>query len=79
MISFKSSFENPNVIPNPKPFSWIATSVAEAAADNLNGIKTLLVYGGSACFIYGKLPVINGLRKWRNPPSWLTIFSSSFH
>ena len=36
--------------------------------------KTLLANGVSTFFINDKLAVINGLRKFKNPPSWLVIF-----
>ena len=40
MISFKSSFENTNVVvPDPNIFWWIAASVAHTAVVNPNGIK----------------------------------------
>ena len=54
MISFISSFKIINVvcfaksegcIPDPNIFLWIAISVADAAAVNPNGIKTLLTNG----------------------------------
>ena len=47
----------------------MAASVADAAAVNPNGIKTLLVNGVSILFDNGKPAVINGLRKVRNPRS----------
>ena len=51
MISFISSFEFINVvIPDPNIFLWIATSVADDAAVNPNGIKTLLANGLSTFF-----------------------------
>ena len=36
--------------------------------------KTFLANGVSTLFINGKPAVINGLRKFKNPPSWLVIF-----
>ena len=40
---FIFSFESIIVVtPNPNFFLWIATSVADAAAININGVKTLL-------------------------------------
>ena len=40
MISFKSSFENTNVVvPDPNIFWWITASVAHTAVVNPNGIK----------------------------------------
>ena len=75
MIRFISLFEIINaVVPDPKIFYWIAESVADAAGVNLNGIKILLANGVCVFFINGKLDIINGLRKLRNPPSWLIIF-----
>ena len=47
--------------------------VADAAAVNSNGTKTLLANGVSIFFINGKAIVINGLRKLRNP-SWQLVF-----
>ena len=58
MISSISSFENTSVVPDPKVFSWIAASVADAAAVNPNGNKTLLANGVSTSFINGKPAVI---------------------
>ena len=54
-----------------KFFFWIAASVADTAVVNPNGIKT---NGVSTFFIKGKPVKINGLRKLKNPSSWLTIF-----
>ena len=62
------------IVPDWKVFSWIATSVAEAAAVNPNGIKTLFANSVSTFFINGKPADINGLRKLRNPPLWLLVF-----
>ena len=74
MISFISSFEIIcAVVPDPRIFFLTAASVADAAAVNLNGTKTLLANGVSTFFINGKPAVINGLRKLKNPPSWLVI------
>ena len=42
------------VIPDPKSFFWLAASVADAAAVNPNGIKTLLASVFSTFFIKGK-------------------------
>ena len=52
----------------------MTASVTEAAVVNPEGTKTLLGDGVSKCFINGKPAVINGLRKLRNPPSWLVFF-----
>ena len=52
MILFISLFEIINVVlPDPNIFSWIAASVADAAAVNPNGIKTLLANGLSTFLI----------------------------
>ena len=47
---------------------------AEIPDNNLNGNKTFLPNGVSTLFINGKRAVINGLRKFKNPPSWLVMF-----
>ena len=62
IISFISSYETINVvIPDQKIFSWIAASVAAAAAAvNPNGIKTLLTNGFSTFFIKDKPAFSNG-------------------
>ena len=56
------------------PFFRIAASVADIAADNLNGIKIFLAKVLSKLFINGETTVIDNLGKFRNPPSWLVIF-----
>ena len=56
-------------MPHSKNFFLIALSVADAAAVNPNGTKTLLVNSISLFFINGKAVVINGLTKLRNTPS----------
>ena len=53
MISFISSFEIINVIPNANIFLWIVASVANAAA-NPNHYKTLWGNGLSTFLIKGK-------------------------
>ena len=50
------------------------TCIADAAAVNLNEIKTFLANVVSTFFINGKPSVINGLRKLRNPSSWPVVF-----
>ena len=62
IISFISSYETINVvIPDQKIFSWIAASVAAAAAAvNPNGIKTLSTNGFSTFFIKDKPAFSNG-------------------
>ena len=55
MISFISSFKITYVImPDPNIFFRIAASVANADADNPNGIKTLLANGLSTSFSKSK-------------------------
>ena len=73
-MSFTSSFENTNVVPDPKILFWIPASVAEAAHVTPNGTKMLLAYSVKTFFINGKLAVINGLRKLRNSHFWLITF-----
>ena len=52
MISFISFFEIINVVvPDPKIYFWIAISVADPAAVNPNGIKTILADGFNIFFI----------------------------
>ena len=46
--------------PDPKMVFWITAPVAEAAAVNPNGVKTLLGNSISTVFINGKPAVING-------------------
>ena len=61
MISFISSLEiNKVVNPDPKLFLWIAASVADAAAANLNGIKKRLANGLSIFPIKGNPVFSNG-------------------
>ena len=47
----------------------MAASVAEAAAVNPEGTRTLLANNLSKFLIHGKPTDINGLRKLTNPPS----------
>ena len=63
-----SSFENTSVYPDTKLFFWIAASVADAAAVNTNGTKTLLTNGVSIFFINGEPTDVNGLQNLRNHP-----------
>ena len=66
MISSISSLEIIYVvIPDPKSFFWIAASVADAAAVNPNGIKSLLASVFSTFFIKWKSVFSNGL--WNLP------------
>ena len=61
MISLISSCEiNSVVMPDPNIFLLIPASVADAAAINTNGIKTVLANGLSTFFIKGNLVVSNG-------------------
>ena len=52
-------------------FFWEAASAADSPAGN--GIKTHLTNRASTLLVNGKTAVTNGLRKLRNPPSWLII------
>ena len=61
MISFTSSLEIINVVvPRPNIFLWIVASVADAAAVNPNGIKTLLANDFSTFSIKGNPIFSNG-------------------
>ena len=75
IISFISSFHVINVvIPKSNIFFWIAAFVADAAAVNINDIKTLLANGLSTFFIKGKPVFSNGPRSLhRNLPEFLII------
>ena len=69
MISFRFSFQDTNVVmPNPNIFFLIAASVADVAAFNPEGTKTLLANGLSIFSIKGK-PVLSNdpLSLHRNP------------
>ena len=72
MISFISLLEIINVsIPDPNMFLSIAVSVVDAAAVDLNGIKTLLANVLSAFVIEGKLVFSNGPKSLpKNPPDY---------
>ena len=73
-ISSVSSSEIINaVVRYPKIFFWLAELAADAAAVNLNGIKTLLANCVGTFFINAKPAVINCIRKLRNFPSRLTF------
>ena len=88
MISFKSSFENTDVVfcsaktagqPDQNIFLWIAGSVADAAAVNLCNIKTLLANSLNAFPIKGKSVFSNGpgcLPK--NPPMIALLHITEF-
>ena len=55
-------------------FLWISSSVADIAAYNSNGNKSLLGSGVNTTFINDKPAVINGLRKFKNPSYRRGIF-----
>ena len=75
MILSNFSIENSYlVISDPKVFFWIAASVADATAVNLNGIRTPLAKVVSTYFINGKPLLINWVNKLSDPPSWLLFF-----
>ena len=66
VVLCKAEFEGR---PDPKIFSFIPVSAADAAAVNPNGIKTLLAHGLILFFINGN-PVIGNVPNIlpRNPP-----------
>ena len=73
MISFISSLEIiVIVIPDPNIFLWIAVSVADAAAVNSNGIKTLLASGL-------RIFIIENDQVFSNGPKILTKNSPDCH
>ena len=80
MISLISSFEIINVgIPDPKILLWVAASVADAAASNLKGTKTLLDNGWSMFFIKGNLDFSTGPKSQpKNLPYCPTLCNSVF-
>ena len=62
-----------------KHFLWIAASVADSGAVNLDGIKTLLANGFSTFFIKGKPVFSNGSRSLpKNPPDCPTLCKWDF-
>ena len=63
-----------SVAPDPYIFISIAASVADSVANNPNSIKMLLAKRVSTIFTNSKLLVINGLRNFYNPSSWLVVF-----
>ena len=77
MISFKSSVENANaVLPDSNIFLWTAVSVADVAAVNSNGIKTLLANGLSTFLIKTKPVFINSPRSLpKNPPDYRILYN----
>ena len=73
MTSFISSLEIIDiVIPDPNIFLWIAVSVADAAAVNSNGIKTLLASGL-------RIFIIESDQVFSNGPKILTKNSPDCH
>ena len=75
MASSISSLEIFKVVnPALKIFLWIAASVADAAAVNPNGIKTLLAYGLSTSPIKGN-PFFRNVPKIlpKNTPDWTIL------
>ena len=58
---------------DPKILFWIVASVADAAAININSIKTFLANRVNTFFINAEPALINGPGKFSNPPSWLII------
>ena len=70
MVSFVSSFGIISVVlPDPKVFFWVATSVADAPAFNPNGIKTLLACSLSTFSMKDKLDFSNDSRGIPRNPS----------
>ena len=68
-----------NVVPDPSVFFWMAVYVADAAAINLNSIKTLLVNDLFIIFIKGTPALSNG--QWilsRNSPNYTVLDSLVF-
>ena len=64
IISFISSFEIINVeLPDPNISWWIAASVADTAAVNPNGIKTIFANGLNTFPIKGNARFSDGLPK----------------
>ena len=88
MISFRSSFENTNVVVseaksqgrlNPKIFIWITASVAEATAVNPKGTKTLLAIYLSSFPIKSRPVICNGPRSLpRSLPNCIMLDSWVF-
>ena len=74
-MSSISSFDIARVVaPDPKIFLCIPVSAADAAAVNLNGIKTLLAHGLIILFINSNPVVNNGPRSLpRNPPDCVIL------
>ena len=67
-------------MPDPNIFLWIAASVADAAAVNHNGIKTLLANGLSTFPIKSNPVFNNGPRSLpKNPPGCPTLCNWVFN
>ena len=74
IISFISSFEVINVVTSNQNIFWrIAASVADADANNANGIKTLSANGLSTFPVRGK-PVFGMALKVYLKATWLSFF-----
>ena len=77
MISFISSFEIISVVtPELNIFLWIAASVADAAAVNPNGIKTLLASGLSTFPIKSNPVFSNGSKSLPKNSSYCLILGN---
>ena len=67
------------VLPDPKIFSCIPASPADAAAVNPNEIRTLLANGFITFFIKGSPVFNNGPRSLpRNPPDYINLDNWDF-
>ena len=72
---FKYSFENTNVVSDPKSFFWIAASVADPAPVNHNGTKALLLSSVSTFFINGNpTDYLIVQESFGNPTFWQVNF-----
>ena len=80
IISFVSPVEIISFVkPDPNNFLWIVASVADAAADNPSGIKTLLANGVSTFPIKGNPVFNNGPKSLpKNPPDFPILCNSIF-
>ena len=76
MILSISSFEIIVAIPYPKIFLCIFASDADAAADNTNGIKTLLTNDFTTLFIKVRSVFNNDWRSLTRNPTYCTILDS---
>ena len=79
-MSFISSLKIISVAkPDPNIFLWIAASVADTAAVNPNGIKTLLANGFCICLIKGNPVFSNGPKSLtKNPPDCIILYNWVF-